>query len=304
MNPPLLKPGDKVGIVAPARKPEKILFERAADTIRSWGLDVVYGKNLFSDDHTYLSSTDENRLGDLQQMLDDDSLKAIICARGGYGSTRIIDKLDLTNFKRNPKWFVGFSDITAIHLLFFREGINSIHAIMPMLFPRSDSGPSVESLRKFLFEGTAVLNTSPSTHNRKGEAHTTVIGGNLSLLTDSLGTKSEPDTRGKILLIEEVDEYFYKMDRMMIQLKRSGKLEHLAGLAVGHMTEIKNGELTFSNSIEELILDSVKEYNFPVAFNFPTGHENPNLAWIHGGKAKLTVTDSASLIFDAVTQNI
>ncbi|HEY0739829.1 MAG TPA: LD-carboxypeptidase [Chryseosolibacter sp.] len=298
ITPPLLLPGDKIAIVAPARKIDMALVDRSVAILQEWGLQVLLSENLSSASHSYLSGTDAQRLADFQRALNDDSIRAILCARGGYGSTRIIDSLDLSNVIRKPKWLIGFSDITSIQLLFLSERIKSIHATMPVLFSRSESVVSVESLYKLLFNGVANLSAASSQFNRPGQAEGIVVGGNLSLIADSLGTQTEITTDNRILIIEEVDEYFYKIDRMLTQLKRAGKLSRLHGLVVGHMTDVKNGELTFASRVEEVVLNAVAEYHFPVAFNFPTGHENPNLAWVQGGHATLSVSaDSSELRF-------
>jgi muramoyltetrapeptide carboxypeptidase len=293
-TPPLLKPGDKIAIVAPARKIDRAPIERSVAILQEWGLQVVLSENLFTSKHSYLSGTDDERLRDLQNALDDPSIKTILCGRGGYGSSRIVDQLDLSAITVKPKWLVGFSDITSLHMRFLSERIMCIHGTMPVLFPKTESTVSVESLRKLLFNGVAAMNAEANSGNRFGESHGVVVGGNLSLIVDSLGTSSEISTSNKILVIEEIDEFYYKIDRMMTQLKRAGKLSNLAGLVVGHMTDIKNGELTFANSVEEIIQNAVSGYNFPVAFNFPSGHENPNLAWIQGGSASLTVGENGS----------
>ena len=304
-TPPLLLPGDKIALVAPARKIDRSLIDKSVEILQDWGLQIVVGKNLFSKEHAYLSGTDTERAADLQHAIDDDSIKAILCARGGYGSTRIIDRIDLSAMIKSPKWLIGFSDITSIQLLLLSERIKSIHATMPVLFPRTESIVSVESLRKLLFHGVAGITAGASQFNREGKAEGIVVGGNLSLIVDSLCTASEVTTENKILVIEEVDEYFYKLDRMMTQLKRSGKLAKLRGLVVGHMTDIKNGELTFANRFEDVVLDAVSEYDFPVAFNFPTGHENPNLAWVQGGRGSFEVNKSgASLTFASSRSSI
>jgi muramoyltetrapeptide carboxypeptidase len=304
-TPPLLKAGDKIAIVAPARKIDQSLVERSVEILQEWGLQTVLSKNLFSSKHSYLSGSDDERLSDLQSALDDHTIKAIVCARGGYGSTRIIDDVDLSVMISKPKWLIGFSDITSIHLLLLSERIKSIHATMPVLFPRAESLVSTESLRKLLFNGVAQLSAEPSPFNRGGEVQAVVVGGNLSLIVDSIGTASEISTENRILVIEEVDEYFYKLDRMMTQLKRAGKLSKLSGLVVGHMTDIKNGELTFASRFEDVILDAVSDYSYPVAFSFPTGHENPNFAWIQGGSASLRVTtEGTSLKFNSIKSSI
>lgn len=301
----MLQPGDKIAIVAPARKIDPALVDRSIEMLQEWGLQVVRSENLSSTKHSYLSGTDTERLSDLQKVINDDSIRAILCARGGYGSTRIIDSLDLSPLIQKPKWLIGFSDITSIHLLLLSERIKSIHATMPVLFSRAESLVSVESLRKLLFTGVANLSAGGSEFNRPGETEGIVVGGNLSLIADSLGTQTEIVTDNRILVIEEIDEYYYKVDRMMTQLKRAGKLSKLRGLVVGHMTDVKNGELTFATRVEEVILNAVSDYNFPVAFNFPTGHENPNLAWVQGGHAILTVAQTSShLKFSPVKSSI
>jgi muramoyltetrapeptide carboxypeptidase len=296
IQPPILKPNDTVAIVAPGRKLDAITVNEAVTIIQSWGLNVRLGNNLFQSNHAYLSGTDEQRLEDLQTALNDDSISAIICARGGYGTTRILDQIDFHAFQKNPKWICGFSDITSLHLTIQRLGVQSIHGTMPVLFSKTDSAKSLETLRLTLFGKQPDLEAAGTIHNRAGTATGQLVGGNLSLITDSLGTSSEIDTSYKILLIEEIDEYFYKMDRMLVQLKRAGKFEQLAGLAIGHMTDIKETEIPFKETIENIVLTHTREYNFPVAFRFPFGHENPNLAFTQGRPATLTVSKENSSI--------
>ena len=293
-RPDILNPGDKIGVAAPARKINPVDVEVASKILTSWGLEVSIAKNIFSNHHSYLSGSDEERLSDLQSMIDDPGTRAIICARGGYGSTRILDSLDFSALQKNPKWIVGFSDITALHLKLVKHGIASIHGTMPVLFSKEDAASSLESLRKLLMNGACKIETTFADHNKTGIANGPLIGGNLSLIVDSLSTATEPDTKGKILFVEEVDEYRYKIDRMMTQLKRAGKLNNLSGLIIGHMTDIKDTELSFGQTVEEIILDAVKDYSYPVAFGFPSGHEHPNYAWIHGGQATLSVKDSGT----------
>jgi len=288
--PPLLKPGDKIGIVAPARKISELQLEPAISVFESWSLDTTLSKNIFSTSHSYLAGSDKERIEDLQNMIDDPEIKAIFCARGGYGSTRIIDEIDFHPLKRNPKWLVGFSDVTAFHLRLFALGIASVHATMPIFYGRKESEESVESIRKILFEGKCTVEAQPSRYNRIGSVAAPVIGGNLSLIMDSLNTPSEPDLRNRILIVEEVDEYYYKLDRMFTQLRRSGKLRHLAALVIGHMTDIKNSDLDFGETVEHIITHALREYEYPVAFSFPSGHEEPNRAWIQGAEAQLHVS--------------
>lgn len=296
IKPPLLVPGDSIGILAPARKVSNGDIAKALEIFRSRGFHVVLSKNIHSDDHSYLSSTDEKRLEDLQTFLDDPEIKAIVAARGGYGSTRILDSIHFNRFLKNPKWIVGFSDITAIHLKLLSLKVMSIHGTMPLLFPKPDSAPSIESLFHVLLNGDFTLSAGSNPCNRPGKSVGRIIGGNLSLITDSIGTRSEPETQGCILVIEETDEPLYRIDRMMTHLKRAGKLSGLKGVVAGHMTEMKNSELPFGENVEQLILNAVSDYQYPVAFGFPTGHQNPNLAWIHGDTVTLNVSSGGSAL--------
>ncbi|HEU5291179.1 MAG TPA: LD-carboxypeptidase [Cyclobacteriaceae bacterium] len=298
IRPAALKQNDVVGIVAPARKLDKGTLQESIERIKSWGYQVKTGKNLYSTAHSYLSGSDAERWEDFQNMLDDASVKAIICARGGYGTSRILDQLDFRLFQKNPKWICGFSDITALHLKLQKLEIQSIHGTMPVLFPKPESALSVETLRKVLAGEPITINTASNPKNNFGKATGRLVGGNLSLIVDSLGTASEIDTSNKILVIEEVDEYLYKIDRMMVQLKRAKKLQDLAGVVVGHMTDIKETELPFGESVEEIIMNHVREFKYPVGFGFPIGHENPNMAWVVGANATLNITlQQSSLSF-------
>jgi muramoyltetrapeptide carboxypeptidase len=301
VKPPLLKKGDRIAIVAPARKISPAEVDSSIKVLGEHGFQVVLSRHLDDNTHSYLAAGDDQRLADLQHYLDDASISAVICARGGYGSTRIIDRLDLRGLATSPKWLVGFSDITAIHLKLFKQRVMSIHGTMPVLFSKRDSAVSVDSLLTVLSSGTFSLRASAHGANRFGKSQGPLVGGNLSLIADSLGTQSELDTENCILVLEEIDEYFYRLDRMMTQLKRAGKLQNLSGIVIGHITDMKESELPFGESVVQIILDKVKEYQYPVAFGFPTGHENPNLAWIHGHMATLTVTESGSeLSADAI----
>ena len=294
--PKPLTVGDKAIIIAPGKKinKEDVLF--SADVLRAWGLHVEFGKNLFRSTDYYLSATDDERLEDLQSAINDETIDAIICARGGYGMTRLLDRLNVSSLQKSPKWIVGFSDITALHLLLTKSGIASVHGIMPVLFKKSDSKDSIESLRSVLFGNDFVREISSSTNNRNGDANGKLVGGNLSLICDSLGTVSEIETQNKILLLEEIDEYNYKIDRMITQLKRAGKFKNLNALIIGHFTDVNESEPPFGFSVQEIVLNAVKDYGFPVAFNFPSGHENPNLAWIEGGEIQLSVRDDKTYL--------
>ena len=291
--PPYLQTGDRIGIVACARKISKEELQFSIDTFTNWGLEVVLSKNLFEQHHQF-AGTDEQRAEDLQTMLDDSSVKAIICARGGYGTLRIIDKIDFTKFKQHPKWMIGFSDVTVLHSHIHNLGIQTLHA--KMLLNINKNPESTETLRKALF-GEA-LNYEVESHplNRKGNAEGQLVGGNLSLLYALAGSVSDIDTKGKILFIEDLDEYLYHIDRMMVSLKRYGKLSELAGLVVGGMTDMKDNQIPFGKNAEEIILDAVKEYNYPVCFSFSAGHIDRNLAIVLGKKVVLNVDEKGATI--------
>lgn len=294
-TPPYLKKGDKIGIVAPARKISKEEIQFAIDTFEKWGLKVVLGKNLFGSENQY-SGSDEQRTNDLQEMLDDNSIRAIISARGGYGTLRIIDKLDFNKFKKNPKWIIGYSDITVLHShIHWNFDIETLHATMPINFHKDEE--SVEALRRVLF-GEKVLYEIPIHKlNRNGNTLGELVGGNLSLLYAMQGSVSDISTESKILFIEDVDEYLYHIDRMMISLKRSEKLSKLAGLVVGGMTDMKDNQAPFGKSAEEIILNAVKEFDYPVCFGFPVGHQTKNLALFLGKKARLSVGQNTILSY-------
>ena len=291
-TPSYLKKGDKIGIVACARKISKEELQPAIDILKGWGLEVALSKNLFNSYHQF-SGTDEQRTEDLQAMLDDASVMAVISARGGYGTVRIIDKLDFTTFKKNPKWIVGYSDITVLHSHINNLGIETLHATMPVNFEKNEE--AAETLRKSLFGETINYEFQSHPLNRKGIAEGELIGGNLSLLYALSGSVSDINTKGKILFIEDLDEYLYHIDRMMMNLKRSGKLNELAGLIVGGMTDMKDNAVPYGKSAEEIILDAVKEKNYPVCFNFSAGHIERNLAMHFGRKVKLNVDKISTL---------
>ncbi|MDH5366573.1 MAG: LD-carboxypeptidase [Cyclobacteriaceae bacterium] len=297
IQPPKLVEGNKVAIVAPAGKIIENTLDNGVKQIESWRLNISFGKYL-QKGHHYFSGTDEERLYDLQSALDNPDIKAIFCARGGYGVTRILDAIDFSKFIKHPKWIIGFSDVTALHFKLHKLGFQSIHSVMPTGFLSANEA-STEGLRKILFgeDNTYVLDNN-NTFNRKGEAKAIIIGGNLSLINDSLGTSTEVDFDKKILFIEEIDEYLYKIDRMLVQLKRANKLTNLAGLIVGHITDTKDTNVPFGKSANELILEHVKGFNYPVAFNIPIGHESLNLAIQHSGICHLKIDDKVTLSFN------
>jgi len=299
ITPAFLKPGDKVGIVATARKVSPEEVEPAIKTMESWGLEVITGAGLYLAENQF-AGNDDQRASDLQRMLDDPEIKAIICARGGYGTVRIIDQLDFSAFEKQTKWIVGFSDITVLHSHINKHfGIETLHATMPLNFPGDGShSGSVEALKSVLFGEVADYKVVTGNLSRPGHARGEVVGGNLSILYSLSGTASDIETRGKILFIEDLDEYLYHIDRMMINLKRSGKLEELAGLVVGGMSQMRDNAVPYGKSAEEIIADTVKNYKYPVLFGFPAGHIKDNMPLIFGREALLDVAkDSSGLIF-------
>ena len=289
-TPPYLQAGDKVGIIAPAKKVIPQEISHAIHILESWGLEVVLGEHLYKS-HYVFAGTDVERTQDLQNMLNRTDIKAIICARGGYGTSKIVDSLDFTHFVAQPKWIVGFSDITVLHGEVHNLGIESIHGVMPLLFPKQ-TPETIESLRKTLWGESYPISTPPHPLNRVGKAAGKLIGGNLSLLANVIGTPSEIDTAGKVLFLEDVSEYLYHLERMMVQLSRAKKLQNLAGLIVGEFSEIRDQDDSFGKTIQELIADIVQPYHYPVAFDFPIGHEQHNLSLICGRQATLTVTET------------
>jgi muramoyltetrapeptide carboxypeptidase len=288
-QPPHLKKGDKIAIVCPAKKLPKDISAGIA-ILEQWGLCVVLG-NTVSAQHHQFAGTDELRASDLQQFLDDSSIKAIIAGRGGYGTIRIIDDLDFTLFNQNPKWLIGFSDITVLlSHAFAKLHTQSIHAQMPYTFEESTT-EALESLRKALFGEALSYEYSSLVQNKSGIAEGVLIGGNLSLLMAVQGSTSEMDYTNKILFLEDVGEHEYAIDRMMRSLKRAGKLSKLKGLIVGAFNEISEEKIPFGQTPEEVILELVKEYDYPVCFNFPVGHINDNRAMILGKNVSLQVKD-------------
>lgn len=265
-----------------------------------WQLELVEGESLKSSYYQF-AGDDFVRGRDLQQMLDDPDLHAIFSARGGYGSYRILDQLDFTQFLKKPKWIIGFSDITVLHCHLHRMGVQSLHAIMPKLFGNEGVSDSLTTLRQLLFGETVAPYTSPvNPLNRPGTATGQLVGGNLALLTHTLCTPSDVDLTGKILFIEDIDETLYSTDRMMIQFRRSGKLAGLAGLIVGQFTEMRiNESAPFGQTVNEIIAEHVAGFDFPVCFDFPVGHVPRNLAMPVGRLAHLEVAhdSGASLQF-------
>jgi muramoyltetrapeptide carboxypeptidase len=291
--PPYLKPGDSIGMLCPSgyMPYEKALA--AIETFIEWGFNIKPGKTL-SHQFNYFSGTDEERLNDLQQMMDDENIKAIFCARGGYGLGRIIDKISFKKFKKNPKWIIGFSDITVIQAhLFSKYEIASLHAPMATAFNDGENkNQYIQSLHDVLIGRKANYISSGDDFNKKGKASGVLVGGNLSLLAHLSGTASALKTKNKILFIEDVGEYIYNIDRMMYQLKKSGKLDNLKALIVGKFTNMKDTTIPFGQSVNEVIRDVVKEYDYPVCFNFPVSHDRENYALKIGIECELSVSST------------
>ncbi len=291
IRPPFLKQGDTVGITCPARKISVEEIQAAIDILKSWGLNIVLGDTIGKADNQY-GGTDAERKTDFQRMLDDSSIKAIIAARGGYGTVRIMDDLNFRAFMDAPKWVVGFSDITYLHTqLNCNIGMESLHSIMPSTFSINTT-QAIQSLKDALFGNTLNYEFSPHAFNRNGIMQGEIVGGNLSILYSILGTKTIFDTTNKILFIEDLDEYLYHVDRMMMAMKRAGKLSHLKGLIVGGMTEMNDNTVPFGKTAEEIISEHFSEYDYPVCFGFPCGHIADNRALYMGKHATVEVNEN------------
>jgi muramoyltetrapeptide carboxypeptidase len=293
-TPAYLEKGDVIGIICPSGC---MPVEKASECIRvlneEWSFQTKIGRTL-GNQFNYFSGTDQERLDDFQQMLDDPQVKAVLCARGGYGLTRIIDKIDFKNFKKQPKWIIGYSDVTVVHShLYSNYYISSLHSPMAAAF--NDAGyinRFVQSMKNALEGKKLKYSCEPQEFNRKGEAIGELVGGNLTLLAHLIGTDSDIKTRGRILFLEDTGEYLYNIDRMMYQLKRSGKLSKLAGLLIGGFTDNKDTERPFGQTAYEIIYDAVKEYDYPVCFGFPVSHGKENYALKIGVGYKLRVGKS------------
>ena len=291
--PPALKKGDTVAIAATARKTSKEIIDLSVEILKNWGLKVVFAPNLFKEDNQFAGS-DKDRAAGFQWALDNKNVKAVILACGGYGTMRVIDAVNFKKFINDPKWVVGYSDTTIIQSHLVNLGIASIHGTMAFQFTKHEE--ATESLRKVLFGEKQEYETEPNKLNRIGEAKAEIVGGNLSLLYALSGSHSDIDTKGKILFIEDLDEYLYHIDRMMLQLKRSGKLKNLKGLIVGGMSDMKDNAIPFGKTAEEIIWDAVKDYKYPVCFDFPAGHITRNLAFYIGKRANLKVTKKGTTL--------
>ena len=289
--PPYLKPGDTIGIVCPAGYMTLDKIQTCVQTLKEWGYQVKIGWTVGSSSETYFSGTDAERLDDFQKMLDDHSVQAVLCGRGGYGMGRIIEKVKFKKFRKRPKWIIGYSDITVLHShIYSNYKISTMHAPMAAAF--NDGGwdtPFVRSLRTAMEGGRMDYSCDVHDFNRTGTAEGELVGGNLALLAHLTGTSSDIKTKGKILFIEDVGEYIYNIDRMMHQLKRSGKLSKLAGLVVGHFSDTKDTERPFGSSAFDTVRSLVEEYKYPVCYGFPVSHTAENVALKIGFECRLDV---------------
>lgn len=291
--PAYLKKGDTIGITCPAGYMAREKAQTCIDTLQQWGFEVMVGKTLGSGSANYFSGTDEERLFELQAMLDSEQIHAILCGRGGYGVSRIIDKIDFTKFKKNPKWVIGYSDITVLHShIHTNLKIASLHSPMAGAFNDGVEGNEfIQSLYKAIIGKKAKYRSGVYAFNKPGKAAGELVGGNLALLANMTGTASDINTKNKILFIEDIGEYIYSTDRMMHQLKRSGKLDKLAGLVVGGFTDTKDTERPFGKTVYQAIHDVINGYDYPVCFNFPVGHAKENYALKVGVEYELRVTN-------------
>jgi len=296
IRPPYLQEGDKIALVAPAGRIEKETVEAATKRIEEWGYEVVVGDNVFNS-YNIFAARDDQRARDMQLALDSDDIRAIVCVRGGYGSIRIIDKLDYSKFQGNPKWLVGFSDISVLHAKLNVLGIESLHAPMPINFPELPKEPEDVLWTRRILEGDMPqYNFGGNTLNRDGEVTGELVGGNLSVLYSLRGIDIEWNKQNKILFIEDLNEELYHLDRMMQNLRMAGKFEKLSGLIVGQMTKMKDGDPSFGKSAYEIIAEAVEDYDFPVAYGFSAGHGELNNPLILGTNVNLNVTKESCVL--------
>ncbi|PQB05277.1 S66 peptidase family protein [Aureitalea marina] len=283
-------------MVSTARKITTSQVKPLLDLLEQWELQPVLGMTINAEDNQY-AGDDELRAKDLQQMLDNQNIKAIWCARGGYGTVRVVDKVDFSGFAENPKWLIGYSDVTVLHSEIHNLGIKTLHANMATEID-TKSEATRSTAKRSLFGQSLSIASKSTFANRPGSARGTLVGGNLSILYSLCGSKTAIDTSGKILFIEDLDEYLYHVDRMMMNIKRNGMLDNLKALIVGGMSDMKDNTIPFGKSAKEIVWDAVKEYDYPVCFDFPAGHIRDNQAMIMGGQASLEVaSDSFELTF-------
>ncbi|MDR0437196.1 MAG: LD-carboxypeptidase [Bacteroidales bacterium] len=295
--PKYLQPGDTIALASSAKKVDFQIVENARKHFESWGFQVIVGESAMASEHQF-AGDDELRTKDFQTQLDNPNVNTIICLRGGYGSVRIIEYLDFSEFVKHPKWIVGYSDVTVIqnHIL-KNYNIASLHAEMPLKFPDfPNTNDSLGALKNALFGRIDPIRIQSNSLNKMGSAKGELVGGNLAILCSLLGSSSEMDTRGKILFLEDVGEYLYAIDRMMMTLKRAGKLDQLAGLAIGQFTDLKDNDIPFGKTVYEIIAEHVATYDYPVLFDVPTGHCEINKPLVFGGVYTMEITEESATL--------
>lgn len=298
IRPKYLKKGDTIAIVSTARKVTKTELNASVLLLKKWDLKVIYGASIGAE-HNQFAGDDFLRATDFQSMIDNVDVKAIWCARGGYGTVRMIDLLDFSNFKNKPKWIIGYSDVTVLHSHLHQLGFETLHAQMPVSI-ETKTKACVQSIKNSLFGKNNNIIIPSEVFNVTGNAKGVLVGGNLSMLYSLCGSSSSISTKGKILFIEDLDEYLYHIDRMLQNLKRNGMLDQLEGLVIGGMTKMHDNDIPFGQSAEEIILSICNDYNYPIVFNFPAGHIKDNRALILGRKAELIISKTETILtFDS-----
>ena len=296
IQPPILIPGDTIGITCPAGSIPLEKVQNCILTLEKWGFKVKLGKTVGSKKDCF-SASDTERAAELQQMLDDVNIKAVLCARGGYGLSRIIDHINFSGFNQNPKWVIGFSDITVLHAAIQKQNTMSIHGPMAAAFNKGAEGEIyIQSLKNCLLCENQIINAAPHLLNKQGTATANLIGGNLCMIAHLIGSKNAMNTMGKILFIEDVGEAHYNIDRLIIQCKNAGILDDLAGLVVGGFTELKDNATDFGATAYEIIHAHISNFNYPVCFDFPISHALENFAVMEGATYTLEVTKEGSIL--------
>lgn len=292
--PPILQKGDQIRIISTARKISKDELQAAISLLESWGLKVSLGQHLFGEDHQF-AGTKAERIADLQAALDDPDCRAILCARGGYGTVQLIDQIDFNQFKKQPKWVVGYSDVTVLHNHINQNfGIETLHATMPINFPKSGENEATKSLRKALFgeQLSYEFEAKPQSILNFEEIEAPIVGGNLSILYSLSGSESQLSSKGKFLFMEDLDEYLYHIDRMLMNLKRAGLFEGCKGILVGGMSDMNDNTIPYGKTAEKIIFENCSEMGIPIVFGVPAGHIDNNCALIMGRKLRLKRTEN------------